>query len=112
MSFDKNFVFGAATASYQIEGAWNEGGRGISVWDVFSHEPGKVEGGHTGDVACDHYHRYKEDVALMSEFGIKAYRFSISWSRIFPAFITPRATLNGILKFFVILERSSFAQGM
>ena len=84
MSFDKNFVFGAATASYQIEGAWNEGGRGISVWDVFSHEPGKVEGGHTGDVACDHYHRYKEDVALMSEFGIKAYRFSISWSRIFP----------------------------
>lgn len=84
MAFKKDFVFGAATASYQVEGAWNEDGRGLTVWDVFCHEQGKVEGGHTGDIACDHYHRYKEDVALMSELGIKAYRFSISWSRIFP----------------------------
>ena len=84
MSFKKDFVWGMATAAYQIEGAWNEDGRGLSVWDVFSHEPGKVEQGHTGDVACDHYHRYKEDVKLMKDLGIKAYRFSISWSRLIP----------------------------
>ena len=84
MGFKKDFAWGVATASYQIEGAWNEEGRGLSIWDVFSHEPGNVECGHTGNVACDHYHRYKEDVALMCELGIKAYRFSISWSRIFP----------------------------
>ena len=84
MSFKKDFAWGVATASYQIEGAYNEDGRGLSVWDVFSHEPGKVVQGHTGDVACDHYHRFKEDVSLMRELGIKAYRFSICWSRIFP----------------------------
>lgn len=84
MSFKKDFVWGAATSSYQIEGAWNEDGKGLNVWDVFSHEPGYIEDGHTGDVACDHYHRYKQDVKLMSELGIRAYRFSISWSRIFP----------------------------
>jgi len=84
MGFKKDFVWGVATASYQIEGAWNEDGRGLSVWDVFSHEPGKVRSGDTGDVACDHYHHFKEDVALMRELGIKAYRFSISWTRIFP----------------------------
>ncbi len=84
MGFKRDFAWGVATASYQIEGAWNEDGRGLSVWDVFSHEPGNVQCGHTGDVACDHYHRYKDDVALMRELGIKAYRFSISWSRIFP----------------------------
>ena len=84
MGFKKDFVWGTATASYQIEGAWNKDGRGLSVWDVFCHEPGNVKCGHTGDVACDHYHRYKEDVVLMRELGIKAYRFSISWSRIFP----------------------------
>ena len=84
MGFDKNFVWGSATASYQIEGAWNEDGRGLSVWDVFCHEKGNVEAGHTGDVACDHYHRFREDVRLMKELGIKAYRFSISWTRIFP----------------------------
>ena len=84
MAFKKDFAWGVATASYQVEGAYNEDGRGLSVWDVFSHEPGKVEQGHTGDIACDHYHRYKEDVKLMRELGIKSYRFSISWSRIFP----------------------------
>lgn len=84
MGFKKDFVWGAATASYQIEGAWNEDGKGENIWDVYSHQPGNVMLGHTGDEACDHYHRYKEDVALMRELGIKAYRFSISWTRIFP----------------------------
>lgn len=84
MAFKTDFVWGAATASYQIEGAWNEDGKGLNVWDVFSHEPGNVEQGHTGDVACDHYHRYKEDVKLMKKLGLKAYRFSISWSRLIP----------------------------
>lgn len=84
MSFKKDFVWGAATASYQIEGAWNEDGRGLTVWDVFSHQNGNVYEGHTGDVACDHYHKFKEDVKLMKELGIKAYRFSISWTRIMP----------------------------
>jgi len=84
MSFKKDFAWGAATASYQIEGAWNEDGKGLNVWDVFSHEPGNVEHGNTGDIACDHYHRFKEDIKLMKELGIKAYRFSLSWTRIFP----------------------------
>lgn len=84
MGFKKDFVWGTATSAYQIEGAWNEDGRGESVWDVCSHQPGNIKFGHTGDVACDHYHKFKEDVALMHELGIKAYRFSISWTRIFP----------------------------
>ena len=84
MSFPKGFVWGAAAASYQIEGAYADDGRGLSVWDAFSHRAGKVYNGETGDVACDHYHRYKEDVALMREIGLKAYRLSISWSRIMP----------------------------
>lgn len=82
--FPKEFVWGAATASYQIEGAWNEDGKGLSIWDEFSHTPGKVRNGDTGDVACDHYHRYKEDVALMKQLGLKGYRFSISWPRVLP----------------------------
>lgn len=84
MSFYKDFVWGAATAAYQIEGAWNEDGRKPSIWDIHSHEPGKIFDNHNGDVACDHYHRYKEDVALMKELGLKGYRFSVSWSRIIP----------------------------
>jgi beta-glucosidase len=83
-TFPKDFVWGTATASYQIEGAYNEDGRGESIWDVFSKTPGKVFAGHTGDVACDHYHRYEEDVKLMADLGVKAYRFSIAWPRIFP----------------------------
>lgn len=83
MEFKKDFVWGAATSSYQIEGAWNED-RGLSIWDVFSHEPGRVFGNHTGDVACDHYHKFREDVLMMKEIGIKAYRFSISWTRLMP----------------------------
>ncbi|MDC7241869.1 MAG: GH1 family beta-glucosidase, partial [Spirochaetales bacterium] len=84
-TFPEGFKWGTATASYQIEGAVNEDGRGPSIWDTFSHTPGKIEDGSTGDVTCDHYHRYKEDVALMKEMGIRNYRFSISWSRILPS---------------------------
>jgi beta-glucosidase len=84
-SFPDGFVWGAATASYQIEGAAREDGRGESIWDRFSHTPGRVRNGDTGDVACDHYHRYRDDVALMAGLGFNAYRFSVSWSRVLPA---------------------------
>jgi beta-glucosidase len=84
VDFPEGFVWGCATASYQIEGAWNEDGKGESIWDRFCHEPGHIKNGDTGDVACDHYHRYREDIALMKEMGLKGYRFSISWPRIFP----------------------------
>ena len=84
MSFREDFIWGAATASYQIEGAVQEDGCGESVWHRFAHTPGKVFCGHNGDVACDHYHRYKEDVALMKEMGIRNYRFSVSWPRVLP----------------------------
>jgi beta-glucosidase len=79
------FIWGAATASYQIEGAAQEDGRGESIWDRFSHTPGKVLNGDTGDVACDHYHRTAQDIALMRELGLQAYRFSMAWPRILPA---------------------------
>jgi beta-glucosidase len=82
--FPKEFVWGAATAAYQIEGAVNKDGRSPSIWDVFSHTPGKTFQGETGDIAADHYHRYKEDVKLMRELGLNGYRFSISWPRIIP----------------------------
>ena len=78
LSFPPGFTWGAATAAYQIEGAASVDGRGPSVWDTFSHTPGKVHSGDTGDIACDAYHRYPEDVALMASLGLKAYRFSIS----------------------------------
>ncbi|QOG16312.1 GH1 family beta-glucosidase [Bradyrhizobium sp. SEMIA] len=82
--FPKEFLWGTATSSYQIEGAVNEDGRGKSIWDIFSHTPGKIEDGSTGDRANEHYHRYKEDVALIKALGVKAYRFSIAWPRVFP----------------------------
>lgn len=82
--FPKGFMWGAATASYQIEGAYAEDGKDQSIWDAFAHTPGKVLNGDTGDVACDHYHRYEEDVALMAELGLDAYRFSIGWPRVIP----------------------------
>ena len=84
IEFPDGFIWGAATASYQIEGAAHDGGRGPSVWDTFSHTAGKVANGDTGDVACDHYHRVERDVAMMAELGLQTYRFSISWSRVLP----------------------------
>lgn len=84
MGFEKDFVWGAATSAYQIEGATAEDGKGKNIWDIYSKESGHIFWGHTGDVACDHYHRYREDVALMKKMGIKAYRFSIDWSRVLP----------------------------
>lgn len=84
MKFPKDFLFGAASASYQVEGAWNEDGKGVSNWDVFSKIPGKTFEGTNGDVAVDHYHRYKEDIKLMAEMGLESYRFSVSWPRIIP----------------------------
>ena len=82
--FPDDFIWGAATSSYQIEGAVIEDGKGQSTWDVFCKRPGKIKNNDTGDRACDHYHRYKEDVALMKELGVKSYRFSVSWPRILP----------------------------
>ena len=84
MGFAKDFVWGAATSSYQIEGTGRDSGKGQNIWDVFTKEPGRVYEGHTGDIACDHYHRFREDVAYMKELGLKGYRFSIDWSRVQP----------------------------
>lgn len=84
MGFAKNFVWGAATSAYQIEGAAKEDGKGKHIWDIYTKEPGHIYEGHTGDIACNHYHRFREDVALMKEIGLKAYRFSIDWSRVLP----------------------------
>jgi beta-glucosidase len=82
--FPDGFLWGAATAAYQIEGAVAEDGRGRSIWDTFAHTPGRVAGGDTGDVACDHYHRYAEDVRLMAGLGLGGYRFSVAWPRVQP----------------------------
>ncbi|HST09259.1 MAG TPA: GH1 family beta-glucosidase [Terriglobales bacterium] len=84
VTFPKNFWWGTATASYQVEGAWNDDGKGESIWDRFSHTPGKIKNDANGDVACDHYHRFREDVGIMQSLQMKSYRFSISWSRIQP----------------------------
>ena len=84
MPFPSDFLWGVATASYQIEGAVHEGGRGESIWDRFSHTPGQVLGGDTGDVACDHFHRMRQDVGLIADLGVDAYRFSIAWPRVVP----------------------------
>jgi beta-glucosidase len=91
-AFPEGFVWGAATASYQIEGATGEDGRGESIWDRFSHTPGKVARGDTGDVACDHYHRWRQDIGLLGELNLQAYRFSIAWPRILPE---GRGRVNG-----------------
>jgi beta-glucosidase len=82
--FPKGFYWGVATAAYQIEGSPEADGKGKSIWDTYAHTPGKIKNGDTGDVANDHYRHYKEDVALMKNMGANAYRFSISWPRIFP----------------------------
>ena len=82
--FPDDFAWGAATAAYQIEGAHHTDGRTDSIWDTYSHTPGRIDGGDTGDVAVDHYHRWREDVALMADLGIANYRFSVSWPRVQP----------------------------
>src|SRR5499425_2137372 len=84
LRFPNGFLWGAATAAYQIEGAPEADGKGPSIWDTFSHTPGKVFHGDTGDVACDSYHRYPEDIAMLQRLGVGAYRFSLSWPRIQP----------------------------
>src|SRR5262245_45248722 len=83
-TFPKGCYWGGGTSAYQIEGAWNEDGKGPSIWDTYAHTAGKIKNGDTGDVANDHYHRYREDVALMKSIGANSYRFSIAWPRIFP----------------------------
>jgi beta-glucosidase len=104
IEFPSGFRWGAATAAYQIEGAASEGGRGRSVWDDFSHTEGKVANGHTGDIACDHYHRMERDVAMMAELGLQTYRFSISWSRVIPDGRT-RPNPEGIAFYHRLIER-------
>ncbi|HLI77172.1 MAG TPA: family 1 glycosylhydrolase, partial [Acidobacteriaceae bacterium] len=82
--FPPDFLWGIATSAFQVEGAWNEDGKGESVWDRFAHTPGKIRGAATADVACDHYHRYREDLKLVTAMNLKSYRFSIAWPRIQP----------------------------
>jgi beta-glucosidase len=89
--FPRGFLFGAATSAYQIEGAWDIDGKGESIWDRFCHTPGKIRFGHTGDIACNHYYLYREDVSLMRHLGLNAYRLSISWPRVLP---TGRSKIN------------------
>jgi beta-glucosidase len=84
ISFPEDFIWGCASSAYQVEGAWNEAGKGPSIWDTFVHTPGKIAHAETGDMTVDHYHRYQEDVALMKTLGLDAYRFSTSWARILP----------------------------
>lgn len=94
--FPPNFVFGVATSAYQIEGASGEGGRGASIWDDFSRVEGRIVDGSNGDVAVDHYHRYEEDIDLIAKLGFDAYRFSISWSRIYPDGLGSQINMEGI----------------
>lgn len=84
MGFPKDFMWGAASAAYQIEGAYKEDGKGLGIWDIAVEKPGLTPFGETGNVSCDHYHRFREDVAMMKEMGLKYYRFSISWPRVMP----------------------------
>src|ERR1700736_4646128 len=85
ISFPKDFLWGSATASYQVEGAWNIDGRGESIWDRYSHTPGNVKGGWRRHVACDNYHRFPEDIALMKQLTLRSYRYSIAWLHIQPS---------------------------
>src|SRR5688500_10076604 len=83
--FGDNFAWGISSAAFQIEGAWNQGGKGLSIWDEFSHKKGRIRNGDTADISCDFYHKFPQDLALMRSMNIQNFRFSISWSRIFPS---------------------------
>ncbi|HEV8229013.1 MAG TPA: GH1 family beta-glucosidase [Candidatus Limnocylindria bacterium] len=108
--FPADFLWGAATAAYQIEGAHDADGKGPSIWDTFSHTPGAIATGETGDIACDHYHRWREDVTLMDAIGLAAYRFSISWARVLP---DGRGRVNGPgLDFYDALVDALLARGI
>lgn len=108
--FPEGFLWGASTSAYQIEGAWNADGKGPSIWDTFAHTPGKIASGHTADVACDHYHRWAEDVALVADLGLDAYRFSVSWPRVQP---TGRGAMNRAgLDFYERLVDALLAEGV
>jgi beta-glucosidase len=108
--FPKNFIWGAATAAYQIEGAWNKDGKGESIWDRFAHTPGKIKNNDNGDVACDSYHRYAEDIALLKQLNVKSYRYSIAWPRIQP---TGRGTANSKgLDYYQRLTDATLAAGI
>ena len=85
ITFPDGFLWGMATASYQVEGAWNEDGKGESIWDRWTHTVGKIRGAGTGDTACDHYRLYPQDIAILKQLHQKSYRFSISWARIQPS---------------------------
>ncbi len=111
VAFPQDFVWGAATAAYQIEGAWNIDGKGESIWDRFCHEPGNIDNAQTGDVACDHYRRYKDDIALMKELGLKGYRFSLSWPRVLPDGTTKTINDKG-LDFYQRLVEELLEQGI
>lgn len=108
--FPKSFLWGGSTAAFQVEGATNEDGRGPSVWDVFARTPGRVAGGDTADVACDHYHRYPEDLDLMRDAGFNAYRFSIAWPRVLPDGEGPVNTKG--LDFYQRLTDATLERGM
>src|SRR4029453_1704720 len=110
LRFPAGFAWGAATASYQVEGAVRGGGRGPSIWDTFSHRPGAVAGGDTGDVADDHYHRYREDVALLADLGVTHSRFSLAWPRLAPP-AGPRPANRGRAGFLPGAGRRAAGQG-
>src|SRR4051812_35447337 len=109
-TFPAGFLWGSATAAYQVEGAVTEDGRGESIWDGFAHTPGKIEDGATGDVAADHYHRWRDDVALISELGLQAYRFSIAWPRVTPS--GPGAVTRPGLDFYSALVDGLLERGI
>ncbi|ETW08658.1 beta-galactosidase [Aphanomyces invadans] len=104
LKFPDGFMWGTATAAYQIEGGWNEGGRGMSIWDAFSKTPGKVVNGDTGDKAVDHFHLFKHDVQLMANMGLKHYRFSISWPRILPTGFADHVNEDGIAFYNALID--------
>ncbi|KAG9815807.1 putative beta-glucosidase, partial [Aureobasidium melanogenum] len=108
----KNFLWGFATASYQIEGAPHEDGRTDSIWDTFCRIPGKIAGNENGDVACDSYHRYKQDVKLLKDMGARAYRFSISWSRVIPLGGRKNAVNQKGLQYYIDLVDELLANGI